>query len=80
VKREEMYKIYWTAADGAARSEDYVDMVEALTEANRLRNEGRAYVAMVSENPNQVGRMGVDAVEDGRLPSGEAYTWKMRRT
>jgi len=75
-----MYKIYWTAADGAARSEDYVDMVEALTEANRLRNEGRAYVAMVSENPNQVGRMGVDAVEDGRLPGGEAYTWKMRRT
>ena len=55
-------------------------MVEALTEANRLRNEGRAYVAMVSENPNQVGKMGVDAVEDGRLPSGEAYTWKMRRS
>jgi hypothetical protein len=38
------------------------------------------YVAMVGENPNQVGRMGVDAVEDGKLPSGEAYTWKMRRT
>ena len=75
-----MYKVYWTAADGSARSEDYVEMVAALTEANRLRNEGRAYVVMASENPNQVGRMGVDAVEDGQLPSGEAYTWKMRRT
>ena len=75
-----MYKIYWTAADGSARSEDYVEMVAALTEANRLRNEGRAYVVMVSENPNQVGRMGVDSVEDGHLPSGEAYTWKMRRS
>ena len=75
-----MYKIYWTAADGAARSEDYVDMVEALTEANRMRTIGRAYVAMVGELPNQIGKMGVDAVEDGRLPSGEEYTWKMRRT
>ena len=75
-----MYKVYWTAADGSARSEDYVEMVAALTEANRLRNEGRAYVVMASENPNQVGKMGVDSVENGHLPSGEAYTWKMRRT
>ena len=75
-----MYKVYWTAADGSARSEDYVEMVAALTEANRLRNIGRSYVVMASENPNQVGQMGVDSVEDGHLPSGEAYTWKMRRT
>jgi hypothetical protein len=75
-----VYKVYWTAEDGSARSEDYVEMVAALTEANRLRNEGRAYVVMASENPNQVGRMGVDSVENGHLPSGEAYTWKMRRT
>ena len=75
-----MYRVYWTAADGSARSEDYVEMVAALTEANRLRNEGRAYVVMASENPNQVGKMGVDSVENGHLPSGEAYTWKMRRT
>ena len=75
-----MYKVYWTAADGSARSEDYVEMMAALTEANRLRNEGRAYVVMASENPNQVGKMGVDSVEDGHLPSGEAYTWKMRRS
>jgi hypothetical protein len=74
-----MYKVYWTAPDGAACSQDYTEMVEALTEANRLRNIGRAYVTMVSENPNQVGQMGVDSVEDGRLPNGEAYTWKMRR-
>jgi hypothetical protein len=75
-----VYKVYWTAEDGSARSEDYVEMVAALTEANRLRTIGRAYVAMVGELPNQVGKMGVDSVEDGHLPSGEAYTWKMRRT
>jgi hypothetical protein len=74
-----MYKVYWTATDGQACSEDYVEMVEALNQANHLRTIGRAYVAMVSDNPNQVGQMGVDSVKDGRLPSGEVYTWKMRR-
>jgi hypothetical protein len=74
-----MYKVYWTAPDGSACSEDYSEIVEALTEANRLRNIGRAYVAMVGENPNQVGQMGVDSVKDGHLPNGEDYTWKKRR-
>lgn len=74
-----MYKVYWTALDGQACSEDFIEMVEALTQANHLRNAGRAYVVMASENPNQVGKMGVDAVVDGKLPSGEDYTWKMRR-
>ena len=74
-----MYKVYWTAPDGAACSKDYSEMVSALTEANHLRTIGRAYVAMVSENPNQVGQMGVDSVENGHLPNGDAYTWKMRR-
>ena len=75
-----MYKVYWSSEDGAARSKDYLEMTEALTEANRMRTLGMAYVAMVGENPNQVGKMGVDSVEDGKLPSGESYTWKMRRT
>lgn len=74
-----MYKVYWTAPDGQAYSRDYVEMVEALTETNRLRTLGRAYVTMCSENPNQVGQMGVDSVEDGKLPSGESYTWRKRR-
>jgi hypothetical protein len=74
-----MYKVYWTASDGAACSKDYVEMVEALTEANHLRTQGRAYVAMVGENANQVGAMGVDSVRDGQLPSGQAYTWRKRR-
>jgi len=74
-----MYKVYWTAEDGQARSEDYVRMTEALTRANHMRTVGMAYVAMVSENPNQVGKMGVNSVEDGKLPNGEDYTWKKRR-
>ena len=74
-----MYKVYWTSEDGAARSEEYLEMVEALTRANHMRTVGMSYVAMVGENPNQVGRMGCDSVEDGKLPNGEAYTWKKRR-
>jgi hypothetical protein len=74
-----MYKVYWTAGDGAARSEDYLEMVEALTRANHMRTIGMSYVAMVGENPNQVGKMGCDSVEDGKLPNGEDYTWKKRR-
>jgi hypothetical protein len=75
-----MYKVYWTCPNGQACSQDYIDMVEALTLTNHLRNVGRAsYVTMVGENPNQVGKMGVDSVEDGKLPNGEEYTWKMRR-
>jgi hypothetical protein len=75
----ELYKVYWTAPDGVACSEDFAEMVEALTQANHLRTIGRAYVVMASENPNQVGQMGVDSVKDGHLPNGNAYTWKMRR-
>ena len=75
-----MYKVYWSSEDGAARSKDYLEMTDALTEANRMRTVGMAYVAMVGENPNQVGKMGVDAVVDGKLPTGEAYTWKKRRS
>jgi hypothetical protein len=74
-----LYKVYWTAPDGAACSEDFVEMIDALTQANHLRTIGRAYVVMASENPNQVGKMGVDSVEDGHLPNGDGYTWKMRR-
>jgi len=74
-----MYKVYWSSEDGAARSKDYLEMTDALTEANRMRTIGMAYVAMVGENPNQVGNMGCDSVEDGKLPTGEDYTWKKRR-
>lgn len=74
-----MYKVYWTAQDGQACSQEYNEMIEALTQANHLRTIGRSYVAMVSENPNQVGKNGVDSIKDGKLPNGEEYTWSKRR-
>lgn len=74
-----MYKVYWTDPDGQACSEDHMDLVTALNQTNYLRNLGNAFVTMVGENPNQVGKMGVDSVEQGRLPDGESYTWRKRR-
>ena len=75
-----MFKVYWTDRDGKPDAEEYDDMSLALQVTNSLRNDGFRFVTMVSENPNSVGKPGVDAVVDGKTPDGEAYTWMMRRT
>mgnify|MGYP003345519328 CR=1 FL=1 len=75
-----MYKIYWTTPiNNEAFSEDFDDMSLALERAKLLRESGRTFVTMVSENPNSVGKPGVDSVVDGILPDGNIYEWKMRR-
>jgi len=75
-----MYKIYFTNEYGEASFYNEDTLESALAIVSRLRNQSRySFVAMVGENPNQVGKMGVDSVVDGKLPNGEAYTWKMRR-
>ena len=52
---------------------------KALKMTEELRREGNTFVTMVSEDPNQIGKPGVDAVEEGVLPNGEEYTWRKRR-
>lgn len=76
-----MYKIYFTNEHGEARSYNEDTLEAALATASGLRNQSRySFVTMVSENPNSVGKPGVDSVVDGLLPDGTAYEWKMRRT
>jgi hypothetical protein len=75
-----MYKIYWTDSQGLACSQDFEILTDALAHSKHLRDIGRTFVTMVSENPNVVGKPGVDTVIDGKLPNGEAYTWMKRRT
>jgi microsomal dipeptidase-like Zn-dependent dipeptidase len=48
---------------------------EALQYTEQFRKLGMIFVTMVSENPNSVGKLGVDSVVDGRTPDGVAYTW-----
>ena len=75
-----MYKIYWTDPLGEACAQDFEGLTEALAHSRYLRDIGRTFVTMVCENPNMVGKPGVDAVIDGKTPDGEAYTWMKRRT
>ena len=77
-----MYKVYYTRWDGEVSAFTYGEdhMKEALNKSQELRNSGATFVTMVCENPNQVGKMGVDAVKDGVLPDGTPYTWMKRRT
>ena len=75
-----MYRVYYTDPQtNTAYAWDEFTLVGALNATEEFRNQGMRFVTMVSESPNQVGLMGVDSVEDGRLPSGEDYTWRMRR-
>lgn len=75
-----MYKVYWTVpVNNEAFSEDFDDMGSALARAKSLRDAGRTFVTMVSENPNSVGKAGVDEIKDGVLPDGTEYTWRKRR-
>lgn len=74
-----MFKVYWTNADNQPCSDDFVIMTEALSLAESLRSKGYRFVTMASENPDSIGRSGVDSIVDGRLPGGEEYTWRKRR-
>jgi len=73
-----MFKVYWSYAK-EAYSEDFDSMTEALAHCEFLRKSGRRFVTMVSENADQVGKMGVDTVVDGLCPDGIAYSWTKRR-
>lgn len=74
-----IFKVFWSDHSGLACSEEFVDMAVALKHSQMLRNENFRFVTMAIENPDQVGKMGVDAVVDGKLPNGTDYTWKKRR-
>jgi hypothetical protein len=55
-------------------------LVEALAKANQLRCKGMRLVTTATENVDRVGLDGADSVVDGKLPSGDTYTWMKRRT
>lgn len=75
-----MYKIYYTNEYGEARSYNEDTLEGALATAEGVRKNLRnSFVCMTSENPNSVGRAGVDEIKDGVLPDGTEYTWRKRR-
>jgi len=75
-----MYRVYYTNEHGEARAYNEDTLEAALATAEGLRRNVRnRFVTMASEDPNSIGKPGVDSVEDGVLPNGELYTWKKRR-
>ena len=58
-----------------------IQLTDALALCHRKRQEPHvSHVCISSQSDLQVGKMGVDAVEDGKTPDGEAYTWMKRRS
>ena len=75
-----MYKIYYTNEWNEDRSYIVDGLEEALACVESVRKNSRnRFVTMVSENPNVVGKPGVDSVVDGKLPDGYTYSWTKRR-
>ena len=71
-----MFKIYYTDPVGdVSHAHNVLTLNEALQYTEGFRRLGMTFVTMVSENPNSVGRPGVDSVVDGKTPDGVAYTW-----
>ena len=75
-----MYKIYYTNEHNEARSYDESTLKEALLLVEGLRRNTRnSFVTIVCENPNAVGKPGVDSITNGVLPDGSNYEWRKRR-
>ena len=75
-----MFKVYWTDFTNAPQGIYTNTLQGALRISEEKRREGFTFVTMVSEDPNSVGKPGVDSVIDGKTPDGEDYTWMKRRT
>ena len=70
-----MFKIYWTDANQEVHGQETPDLVQALQITKEMRDAGNSFVTMVSENPQNVGKPGVDTIVDGKTPDGEDYDW-----
>lgn len=68
--------VYWLH-EGRAAHEEFGDheLSGALSLAELRRREGCRHVSISSELEASVGKPGVNAVENGKLPSGDGYGW-----
>ena len=71
-----MFRVYYTdPVSGYAHGHDLESLTEALRYTEGFRKLGMIFVTMVSENPDSVGKAGVDSIVDGVCPDGVAYDW-----
>lgn len=75
-----MFKVYYTdPVDNTCYNWDCEKLTDALSVSEQFRKRGMRFVTMVSEDPNSIGKPGVDSVENGLCPDGVEYSWKKRR-
>lgn len=67
-----MNMVYGVSPNGDVEGFYSKDVLYSLEIAMRLRNEGYKFVTTAVENPDCVGKMGVDV-------TGPDYDWKKRR-
>jgi len=71
-----MFRVYYTdPLSGQAHGHDLELLTEALRYTEGFRKLGMSFVTMVSENPDSVGKAGVDSIVNGVCPDGVAYDW-----
>ena len=70
-----MFKIYGTDSSNQIHTQETTNLVTALRITREMRDAGYTFVTMASENPQQVGKPGVDTVADGKTPDGQIYDW-----
>jgi hypothetical protein len=71
-----MFKVYYTdPVDDKSYGWNCTKLNDALSTAELFRTKGMGFVTMVSEDPNHVGKSGVDEIKDGKCPDGVAYDW-----
>lgn len=72
-------RVYWTEAD-QVKYQDFDDVVVSLKFTQALRKHPAvSLIATAISEESIVGGLGVDGVENGKLPTGEPYGWKKRR-
>ena len=87
-KKEKMnnttFTVYWLETNKEGKKTAYFEqsphMRASMKLVEALRNHPSASaITFCSENPDQVGKMGVDAVVGGVLPDGQEYVYKTGR-
>jgi hypothetical protein len=69
--------VYWLSPDGVSACQAFksAQLSEALQATEARRKEGMRHVCISSELDDSIGKPGVNAIVDGKLPDGHAYDW-----
>jgi hypothetical protein len=74
-----IFTVYWMYKGLTPNALQFEDMSKALAWMEDLRKRAAqdriSAITLCSEMDNNVGKMGVDTVKDGKTPNGHVYDW-----